>query len=260
MQRKCFFLLSIALGLCSCAGAHLQPRPPTPGKTPLTVMTYNVNFGIPCDEPTTTAIERSGADAILLQETTPAWEQCLRDRLSGTYAHIAFRHSAGAGGLAVISRHSFEDKDYVASPIQWFPAWRVVVHAPLGDLQILQVHLRPQVSDSGSYVSGYLSTGHYRRQEIEHYSPTLDLSLPTLVAGDFNEQGGDAVRHLRDQGMRDVSDDFNLGPTWRWPTSVGTLRMKLDHVFYNGRVTPLDARVLDAGRSDHLPVIVVIEA
>ncbi|MBI5533265.1 MAG: endonuclease/exonuclease/phosphatase family protein [Deltaproteobacteria bacterium] len=246
-------------GLGACSAGHLQPRAPTPGKPHLTVMTYNVNYGIACDEPTTEAIEKSGADAVFLQETTPQWEACLRDRLSATWPHMAFHHGPGAGGMAVLSKLAFDDKESIPSPIGWFPGWRVVLHAPLGDVQVLQVHLRPQVSDSGSYVSGYFSTGHYRKAEIEQYAPTLDPSIPALVAGDFNEQNGAAIRHLRDQGLRDVLEDFKLGPTWRWPTALGTLRMKLDHMFYSTRLSPIDARVLEAGRSDHLPVIAVFE-
>jgi endonuclease/exonuclease/phosphatase (EEP) superfamily protein YafD len=252
-------LCLLPLLCCACAGAPLQPRPPTPGKPAVTVMTYNVNFGIACDEPTTEAIEQSGADAVFLQETTPAWETCLRHRAGPLYPHMAFRHSPGAGGMAVLAKYPFDDKDFMPSPIGWFPAWRVVLHAPIGPVQVLQVHLRPQVSDSGSYVSGYLSTGHHRREEMQSYFPSLQPGMPAIVAGDFNERSGDAIGQLKSQGMRDVLDDFRLGPTWRWPTSVGTLRMKLDHVLYGKGLVPIDAKVLQVGRSDHLPVLVVFE-
>jgi len=243
----------------SCSASRLQPRAPTPGRSHLTVMSYNVNFGIACDPATVETIASTPADAVFLQETNPQWEQCLRERMSATHAHIAFRHEPAAGGLAVLSKIPFEQRDFMPSPIGWFPGWRVILQSELGKVQVLQVHLRPQVSDSGSYVSGYLSTGHYRHAEIREYSPSLESGMSAIVLGDFNEKGGKAVKHLEELGMRDVLDDFDLGTTWRWNTSVGTLRLQLDHVFYRGALTPLRAEVLQAGNSDHLPILVAFE-
>jgi endonuclease/exonuclease/phosphatase family metal-dependent hydrolase len=36
---------------------------------------------------------------------------------------------------------------------------------------------------------------------------------------------------------------------------VMELRGQLDHVFYDARLEPADVRVLEMGRSDHLPVV-----
>lgn len=243
----------------ACSAPPRSAREPTPGKPTLSVMSYNVNFGLACDGPTLDVIAKGDVDAIFLQETTPAWEGCLREALSPSHPHIAFRHGLGAGGLAILSKVPFDDAAYMPSPVGWFAAWRVVVHSAVGDVQVLSVHLRPQVSDSGSYVSGYLSTGPYRKAEIEAYAPTLDEALPALALGDFNEEDGEALQHLREAGMHDVLDDFDLGTTWRWPTPLGELTMQLDHVFYRGKVVPLSAKVVEAGRSDHLPVVVVFE-
>ncbi len=251
--------VAAGLWLAGCAGARLEPREPTPGRPHLSVMSYNVNFGIPCDEPTLDVIAGSGVDAVFLQETTPAWETCLRERLGGSHPHIAFRHGPGAGGLAVLSKVPFDEGDHIPSPIGWFAGWRVTLRTAMGEVQVLQVHLRPQVSDSGSYVSGYLSTGHYREREIREYTPALDAGRSAIVLGDFNEEGGGAIEHLEAMGMRDVLEDFDLGTTWRWPTVLGTLTMQLDHVFYRGAMRPLNARVIEAGRSDHLPIVVAFE-
>lgn len=249
----------LAIMTLSCSASRLQPREPTPGRPHLTVMSYNVNFGIACDPATLETIASTPADAVFLQETNPEWEQCLRERMGATHVHIAFRHEPAAGGLAVLSKLPFDQRDFIPSPIGWFPGWRIVLRSELGNVQVLQVHLRPQVSDSGSYVSGYLSTGHYRLREISEYSPVIEEGLPAIVLGDFNERSGKAVKHLEQLGMRDVLDDFDLGSTWRWKTSVGTLRMQLDHVFYRGALSPLSAQVLQAGNSDHLPILVAFE-
>jgi endonuclease/exonuclease/phosphatase (EEP) superfamily protein YafD len=91
-----------------------------------------------------------------------------------------------------------------------------------------------------------------RVAEVEHHLPHLDPKLPTIIAGDFNEgDGGRALRRLGEAGFVDVLDDLGIrGSTWRW----GALRARLDHVLIDDRFDALDGEVLDAGRSDHLPV------
>ena len=96
-------------------------------------------------------------------------------------------------------------------------------------------------------------------QEIARFCQKLDRALPTLVVGDFNEEeDGRAVAYLAraEWGMRSALPEFEpKQPTWRWPTSVGTLERRLDHIAYDVRLEPLSVEVLEAGRSDHLPVV-----
>jgi endonuclease/exonuclease/phosphatase family metal-dependent hydrolase len=221
-------------------------------------MTYNVNFGIARDPETVAVIRAGGADVVFLQETTPGWERALRRALGRRYPHQAYRHAGGAGGLAILSRHRFREGGYLSPPGEWFPAWRVVLESPLGPLQVLQVHLRPPVSDRGSWVSGYFTTGGYRRGEIAHFAKSLRRDLPTLVVGDFNEgAGGKAVRGLeQSHGLRNALEAFQPGATtWQWQTSLGRIKLQLDHILHDARLRPLDVRVLRAGRSDHFPVV-----
>jgi endonuclease/exonuclease/phosphatase (EEP) superfamily protein YafD len=250
----------LALVLLSVACAERRPpEAPAAGQAHLRVMTYNVNYGIAGDAATMGAIEAGEAAVVLLQETTPAWEAALRARFSETYPHMGFHHCCGAGGLGVLSQHPFEDAGHLPppEPAGWFPAWRIVVHAPLGDVQILNVHLRPQVSDSGSVVSGIFTTSSIRERQIAGFYPALDPELPTLVVGDFNESaGGSAIGYLADRGLVSALPRFT-GPqdTWRWQTSVGTISTQLDHIVHDDRLAPLGVVVIARGRSDHLPVV-----
>ncbi len=231
------------------------PRAPSPGRAHFKVMTYNVNFGLAGDDETLAAID-DWADLVLLQETNDDWEQHLRGRLAKQYPHMAFRHCCRAGGLGVLSKHPFEDKEYIEPKAGWFPAWRLVVDSPLGKLQVLNLHLHPPVSEGGSVVSGYFTTPAVREAEISQYFPHLDPSLPTIVAGDFNESaGGRAIVYLEERGFRSALPQFaGSQNTWRWQTSVGTVRSQLDHIVYNDKLEPLQVQVQRRGRSDHLPV------
>ena len=249
-------LLNLLL-LTNCAGEKRQPRVPEPGKPALTVLTYNVNYGLAGDPPAVEAIRHADADVVFLQETTAEWEDALRSTLAARYPNMAFRHCCGAGGLAVLSKVPFEATEPIP-PTEggWFPAWRVILQSSIGAIQVLNVHLRPAVSESGSVVSGYFSTPPLRRAQIENYYAHLDPSLPTLVVGDFNEgDGGKAITYLESKGFRSALPEFDGNQdTWHWPTSIGTVHAQLDHIVYDDQLEPLEVRVLEEGRSDHFPV------
>lgn len=75
------FLVIVAILAAGCGGPERRARPPTPGRPHLTVMTYNVNFGIAGDPETIEVIRGGGADVVFLQETTEAWEATLAWRV-----------------------------------------------------------------------------------------------------------------------------------------------------------------------------------
>jgi endonuclease/exonuclease/phosphatase (EEP) superfamily protein YafD len=226
------------------------------GTPRVSVMTYNVNFGMADDAQTIDAVAQQDADVVFLQETNERWEQNLRARLGGAYPHIAFKHGPAAGGLGVLSKLPIERIEYL-EPTSWFPAARVVIASPIGRLQVLNVHLRPPVSDRGSVVSGYFNTPPVRRGEVKSFAKSLDPMLPTLIVGDFNEsEDGQALRWLRGRGYTSALPEFSpKSQTWRWRTRYLSLHGRYDHLCYDTRLTPLRVEVRNAGRSDHLPVV-----
>lgn len=248
--------LAAGLGGASCAPSR-SPRPPARGEPTLSVLTYNVNYGMAGDPDTLEALRSANADLVLLQETTESWEAVLRGELATLYPHMSFRHCCGAGGLGVLSKTEFSEHEYFRAPRAWFPAWRLLVETRLGQVQVLNVHLRPQISDSGSVVSGYFTTPPVREREIAAYATTLEGELPTLVVGDFNEnESGRALTYLKLRGFRSALPEFDPdADTWRWQTSLGQVNAQLDHIVYDPSLDPLSATVIEAGRSDHYPVL-----
>jgi endonuclease/exonuclease/phosphatase (EEP) superfamily protein YafD len=101
-----------------------------------------------------------------------------------------------------------------------------------------------------------------RVDEISAYVEALDGELPTLIVGDFNEDGdGRAIAFLHRRGMRSALPQFHpRANTWRWTTSVGTVHHQLDHVVYDNRLVPVDATVVPGGGSDHLAVLVTLQS
>lgn len=254
--------LSVLVGL-ACAwvlGCGRPARVPDSSPADLSVMTYNVNFALEGDEEEVQAIRAGAADVVFLQETTPGWERSFRAELSASYPVMVFQHSPvrPAGGLGLMSRYPAEVVALSSSPAGYFFAWRAVVHTPVGDVQALNVHLRPPISDDGSVVKGHFSTPPVRRAEMAQHLTLLDPKLPALVVGDFNEdEDGAGAALLRPRQMVSALREFApSATTWRWPVGPFTITRRLDHVFYEPSAWEcLEARVLPAGRSDHLPVV-----
>ncbi len=228
-------------------------------------MTYNVNWANPDPASALDAIARADVDVVLLQEITEEWKRLLAKRFAKMYPHATYHmHRRAAGGLAVLSKLPIKSEEVFASPERgWFPAGRIVLEAPFGALQVLHVHLRPAV-DGGSWIKGYITTPPLRLREIKSYWKHVEKDMPTLVAGDFNEEptAGRAVRFLEQQGLTRVP---TKGPTtWSYRvrdrgTTSEMLRLDIDHVMVDKRLTARDGVVLDVGKSDHRPVIVTIE-
>ena len=173
---------------------------------------------------------------------------------------MALYPRGGAGGIGVMSRLPIrEQKLILPEGDGWFPALRLVLDSPLGPVQALVVHLRPPVSDGGSFVSGHFTAPAIHEKEITRFCQTLDRNLPTMVVGDFNEEDdGRAIAYLAraEWRMKSALPQFAPDrPTWRWPTTFHTFERQLDHIIYDVRLEPLSAEVIDAGRSDHFPVV-----
>jgi endonuclease/exonuclease/phosphatase family metal-dependent hydrolase len=116
------------------------------------------------------------------------------------------------------------------------------------------------VSDKGSWVSGYFTTGDDRRKEMERFFSARDSRVPTVVVGDFNDvESSQVVRWLEGRGMTNALPQFDhYSPTWEWQTSMITLKRRMDHILYSPELDCCAARVIPAGASDHFPVEAIL--
>ncbi len=226
----------------------------------MSVLTFNVNFGVAGHPDNLEAVRRADADVVLLQETTERSETSFHE-LAEVYPFQRFADCCRAGGLGFLSKYPIVSESYLSPEAGWFPAWRITVDTPMGAVQTLNVHLRPPVSEGGSWVSGHFTTKKIRRQEIEAFWASMEPEVPAVVAGDFNENaGGSAVEFLTGQGLRSALPQVDAkAKTWHWPTRLGELTAMLDHVMYGPRLRLLHAEVREPGPSDHVPVLVTLD-
>jgi endonuclease/exonuclease/phosphatase (EEP) superfamily protein YafD len=249
----------VVVAACGEGRPPTRKQPAGPEPSAMRVMSYNVNFGIAGDVPSIEAIERANPDIVLLQETNEVWERAITDKLGARYAHRRFQGPTGtwaAGGMGILSRYPIVALDQLDAPGALFFAWRVVVDSKLGRIQLVNVHLRPPMSDGGSWVVGYFTTRADRLREIEHHLAALDPKLPTIIAGDFNEEGdGRAIERLKAIGFADaLARHAGKQRTWEWPVGSMTLKFQLDHIMHDDHFIPVTAAVVEAGNSDHKPI------
>ena len=246
-------------------GSLRAPTAPTPqsvdpGGTTLTIASYNINFGNGHSPETVSTIASLGTDIVLLQETTEQSELAIRERLEHEYPEIRFHHCCRAGGLGVLSRWPITDAEILEPEIGFFPAWWLRVQTPSGPLVLVDVHLRPPISDGGSWVVGYFSTRFDRAREMAAIWLDVPKEDPVLLAGDFNEDAdGLAIALLAEHGLHSALPRFHPDThTWHWTVAATELEMMLDHVVYSPPLQPIDAHVVRGGLSDHEPVVVTL--
>jgi endonuclease/exonuclease/phosphatase family metal-dependent hydrolase len=255
LHHNIALLILIALA-CGC-------RTPTrnatiPDGPHLKVLTYNVNYGGPRPDLAVDIIRQANADIVCLQETNPQWEQYLRQELARLYPIAQFRESRTrmGGGFGFLAKAPASEVAFIPSDTGWFDGWIMKFQMDIGPVQVINVHLRPPYSDSGSFVSGYFTTSDKRLEEMEKFYAARDPQLPTLVMGDFNDtEHSDVVRWLEGKGLTNALRQFDrYSPTWTWKTSLVTLKRRMDHIFSSPDFNCTSARVIPAGASDHFPV------
>ncbi len=218
------------------------------------LLVYNINCRNHDREAVLDAIAAADADVALLQEISQDWHAALEGRFAYPHRSVHF-DARPAGGLAVLSRFPIDEAALIpATPDGWFPAQRLVV----AGVQILHVHLRPALDERG-WATGYISTPPIRLRQIQAYWALVTPEVPTIVAGDYNEEpAGTTVAFLTAQGLARV---VTTGPkTWHYMREGReVLALDIDHVMIDRRLVATDGRVLDAGTSDHRPIVVTIE-
>jgi endonuclease/exonuclease/phosphatase (EEP) superfamily protein YafD len=233
---------------CDTPGPRARPTP-----AELTLATFNVYFPAADDAETVAAVGETQADVILLQEISPRWQSVLEQHYAGAYPYRLFAPGAGAGGLGVLSRFPLRDRG-VLRPRLKHPAWLVAVSTPVGELNLLNVHLRASARPGQDPVSGLFGLSSDHALEMRGFMDACGVE-PDVVAGDFNEADGGAVAWLEQRGFVDALRRHHAGePTWR--TLGGLLADTLDHVLSNRTLVAVDAWVLRRGSSDHWPLIV----
>jgi endonuclease/exonuclease/phosphatase family metal-dependent hydrolase len=259
LKNRYISILFITFLTCGCASfpeANFHPD-----VTHLKIVSYNVNWGFVKPENVAVFLREVDADIIFLQETHHYWEVFLKKQLAGRYRYSVFEERGGAGGIAIMSKYRLGKVELVEPKTGWFPSLFAEAQTPIGLLQLLNVHLKPPLSNEGSVeISAYYRTPNIHIKEIKEYTAIVDFSKPLVIAGDFNEdENGRAVRWLIDKGFMDALSAFDqYSKTWEWEIFSGIkIKNRYDHILFSKELNCTGARVVKVDASDHMPVIAV---
>ena len=263
MMRVSMVTLCALMVVGGCRHANRLERPDfAPNEPCLSVVTYNVNFGVPQPENVVRYLADSGAAVVCLQETHTRWERILKHGLGRIYPHTYFQEWQAAGGMAVMSRYELRNVAVLEPEVGWWPALLVEVDTPVGAVQILNVHLKPPLTERGRVsVGAYCQAPGIHREEMEGFLRHVDLDCPLIIAGDFNENEiGLAMESLFDQGFTSALSTYDRrSNTWYWKVWPGiALNDRFDHIMYTGDLHCTGAEVVPVSGSDHMPVRAVI--
>jgi len=260
MLKKFIASSLIAIAFAGCAS---RPTPNfTPAEPSLRAVTYNINWGSPKPEAVAKFLMTADADIICLQETHAQWETFLKSRLAKIYPHSYFHSARGAGGIAFMSKHPLNNTRPLKAADGWFPGLITEVESALGSVQVLNVHLRPPLSDSGSAtLSAYYNSPDIHRKELTGFLKSANFDNPLIIAGDFNEnEARAAVNELLSKGFTDALSMYDTeSKTWAWKVFPGiNLSNRYDHILFNRRLACTGAGVGAIDASDHRPVIAAL--
>lgn len=254
-------LCALTLGVPACRMAR---APQTSMQSfSLRVLTYNINASAPLTDESLRAIREANADLVCLQEVRSDAETRLRNEFRRTYPHVfSLATPGGWDGLLILSRHKLRrQRALPKTPESWFPAMAADVSTPAGDIQVLNVHLRPRVADFGGVLVGHFVVGPMHERELAAHLAMFDTDRPLLVIGDMNAADDEpAMKYMNQRGLASALAPFDSAS----PTFIGKYRRipvrgRVDHIMHSRHFRATEAAVIDNRGSDHLPVTARLE-
>jgi endonuclease/exonuclease/phosphatase family metal-dependent hydrolase len=227
----------------------------------LSVATYNINFSNQDLPAVIESIRESGADVVCLQETNRESYMHIRRTLGETYSEIRFNppdDQAYASGFGVLSKYPIDEAKFIPPEHGMFGTCVMKIDFEGRPIQVVDVHLEPirlrRGGSLASLMSAMIAAERTRIQEIQLIHESIELDLPTLIAGDFNSMPGfQTLEYLEENGFIDSFSEVHeeSQPTWHWPNRIGEWRLRLDYIWHDEHFTTTESEILESDASDH---------
>lgn len=232
------------------------PTCPTPAPVQLTVLTFNIHFGVGRGglDRVAEEIRTWEPDVVLLQEVDKGrpvsgnvdQAAALGQRTGLNHVYGANSRNTGAGprGNAILSR---------------FPITTATnTHLPMAGGRELRGLLRAQLDVGGVPISVYATHFDHRSREARKVAARTAVQLmaadplPKVFGGDLNTgPDGRPVAILRRAGLGDA---WAVGKGEGATVPAHRPGSRIDFILHDGWFTPLQAEVLFSEVSDHRPV------
>lgn len=229
----------------------------------VSVMTFNISMGGKPATKALAAIEEASPDIVCIQELTGPLATAFRTRLAAEYPYRLFQPGSSVHGIGIASRLPIVDRRIVREGMAHLPAAIAKIELPSGALRVACVHLMPphgRIAGWSDVWDGWFRNRETRMNQTWNVLAEIGQEDPAIVLGDMNEFPGQAALGLMvDAGFADSCSISvaRCGLTWPGPQLFPPAFFRIDHIMGRG-IRVADSAVLDAGGSDHYPVVAIV--
>lgn len=230
----------------------------------LIVITYNIHHGrgtdgkVDIDRIAELLIE-SKADIVALQEVDIHTERSGKIDIAKILSEktglkfTAFgknlEFEGGEYGNAILSRYPIENEENIhfkniSGEQRGVQAAIIKIYQK--SLLFLNTHLDHTENDDSERV---LYTEKIRDEIIPFYD-----QQSIFLAGDLNDVPGSETYQIINRHLKDAWIEAGTGEGFTIP--VQNPNRRIDYIFYSGNIIPKEAKVIQTGASDHLPLVV----
>jgi endonuclease/exonuclease/phosphatase (EEP) superfamily protein YafD len=251
-------LVTAVLGGCLFGSEWISLPGSAAGRSDLSVMTWNVEYGVRSPADQAAQLESVESDLVGLMEVEPdasaaiAADPVLADR----YPYQALAPRPGAWGLAILSRYPISNVDSTDDPA----CIEFLVDAPAGRIHVILAHPNHAWIDTITPIR--LPVGYdqsQRNPEIARVRTRIDAALTAgdrlLVLGDYNTSPSEPEYSMLTRGLRDTHVEVGEGPGWTWRPSRFTLLpfgfLRIDLQLTAGAIRPASTSIDCSLPGDH---------
>ncbi len=225
------------------------------------VVTYNIHHGKdilnnPSLDKILSLLRRVQADIINLQEVdnlrpdTNHQNQALflAKNLGMRYLYAAVRNYAvGSYGNAILSKYSMTNSENIVLEDEKDPRFclKAEIRINKQSITVFNTHL------------GLIQPIRYQHLAEIILPQIKNLQNPALLTGDFNAPPDRPEIQMLNQALTDTFIQNSGDTVNTFPANKPTAR--IDYIFANQYLTPIDYYIIDSDGSDHLPVVALIE-
>lgn len=224
---------------------YLSDEAPPSNTPPLSVLSHNIHTLNGEKAALCSAIERSGADVVLLYEVSTAWLEALK-RLDG-YEILLARPAADNFGIAALARVPVSSAREITLSEAMVPSIELVVPWHGREIVLLGTHPLPPID---------ATTTALRNEQLAKVAVwSAKQRRPHVVLGDLNTtRWSAAFESLIDRGgLIDSTDGFD--PTWPCePGFLAPLGIPIDHALHSPDLTAVSRKTGAPRGSDHRPI------
>lgn len=262
-NRTVFFLFLICLSLLF-SNTDAISIPKSDLKDTLIVMTYNIHHGRGIDGKVdinriADILIESKADIVALQEVDIYTERSgkidivkiLSEKTGLEFTAFGknLEFEGGEYGNAILSRYPIEKEEnihYKNISGEQRGVQASIIKIDQEPVLFLNTHLDHTDNDDSERVL-------YAERIRDEIIPSYDQHT-IILSGDLNNVPGSEMYQIINRRLKDAWIEAGTGEGFTIP--VQNPNRRIDYIFYTGNIMPKEAKVIQTGASDHLPLVV----